>query len=298
MKKSTMVALGYAFAGGAGAAACIALAVHFKKRRQTGGAVACGIMGGCAAVVAADAAVRSAGRKEAPRLEYSGGPLLTRTGGSADERGFFGHGSTDVSQFQLGQQVKDERYVNEMEKKERHYGGPGYLFKTMDEAAQDFAMKYNDDSIRDNVEIASYIRKKGIHYFYDIPHGGTVDSVTSNRSIHELDIVALIHTHAAFNIKIKELPGGAYTRTALTPSSWDVDSVKETGLPLYTVTPDGAMFLTVKEPGNSNGVIHYVFDADFPSDPNCYLRKNNLNAQTMKDNRYMPKDEYERRNER
>ncbi len=61
MKKSTMVALGYAFAGGAGAVACIALAVHFKKRRQTGGAVACGIVGGCAAVVAAGAALRSAG---------------------------------------------------------------------------------------------------------------------------------------------------------------------------------------------------------------------------------------------
>ncbi len=62
MKKSTMIALGC----GAGAVACIALAVHFKKRRQTGGAVACGIVGGCAAVVAAGAAVRSAGRRRSP----------------------------------------------------------------------------------------------------------------------------------------------------------------------------------------------------------------------------------------
>lgn len=37
MKKSTMVALGC----GAGAVACIALAVHFRKRKQTGEAVAC-----------------------------------------------------------------------------------------------------------------------------------------------------------------------------------------------------------------------------------------------------------------
>ena len=60
-----MVALGC----GAGAVACIALAVHFRKRRQAGGAVACGVVGGCAAVVAAGAAVRSAGKKEALRLE-------------------------------------------------------------------------------------------------------------------------------------------------------------------------------------------------------------------------------------
>ena len=48
MRKSTMVALGC----GAGAVACIALAVHLKKKRQTGGAVACGVVGVCAAVVA------------------------------------------------------------------------------------------------------------------------------------------------------------------------------------------------------------------------------------------------------
>lgn len=68
MKKSTMVALGC----GAGAVACIALAVHFRKRRQSGGVVACGVVGGCAAVVAAGAAVRTAGKKEALRLEYRG----------------------------------------------------------------------------------------------------------------------------------------------------------------------------------------------------------------------------------
>ena len=294
MKKSTMVALGC----GASAVACAAFAVHFWKRKQTGGAVACGVMGGCAAAVAAGTVLFSARKEEVPLLEYRGAPLLTKLGGSADEQESFGYGNIDIPRLQVGQKVENERYINEMEKRERHYGGPGYFFKTMDEAAQDFAMKYNDDSIRDNIEIASYIRKKGIHYFYDTPHGGTVDSVTSNRSTHELDIVALIHTHAAFNIKIKELPGGAYTRTALTPSFWDVDNVKKTGLPLYTVTPDGTMFLTVKNPDSSTGVIHYVFDADFPSDPNCHLRKNNLNAQLMEDNHYMPKDEYERRNER
>lgn len=37
-----MVALGC----GAGAVACIALAVHFRKRKQTGGAVAYGVVGG------------------------------------------------------------------------------------------------------------------------------------------------------------------------------------------------------------------------------------------------------------
>ncbi len=45
MRKSTMVALGCE----AGAVACIALAVHFRIRRQPGGAVGCGGVGGCAA---------------------------------------------------------------------------------------------------------------------------------------------------------------------------------------------------------------------------------------------------------
>ena len=94
MKKSTMVALGC----GAGAITGIALAVHFWKRKQTGGAVACGVMGGCAAAVAAGAAVHSA-RKNGPLLlEYQRGqlPMITRVsntrlaekrGGSSAKRG-------------------------------------------------------------------------------------------------------------------------------------------------------------------------------------------------------------------
>ena len=35
----------------------------------------------------------------------------------------------------------------------------------------------------------------------------------------------MIHTHAAYNSKIKELPGGVYTSTSLVPSAWDVDVV-------------------------------------------------------------------------
>ena len=152
-----------------------------------------------------------------------------------------------------------------------------------------------DDSIRDNVEIASYIRKKGSYYFYDVPHGGTTEGVTSDRKMSEVDIVASIHTHAAYNSRIKELPGGVYTRTSLVPSFWDVKSVKETGLPLYTVTPDGTMFLTEKDIESEAGVIHYIFDADFPSDPNCHVRKNLLDANTMSDNDYISQDEYKRR---
>ena len=195
----------------------------------------------------------------------------------------------------VGEEVSAE-FVGEMSRgNESCYGGPGYFFRTMDEAAQDFAMKYNDDSIRDNVEIASYIRKKGSYYFFDVPHGGTTEGVTSDRKMSEVDIVASIHTYAAYNSRIKELPGGVYTRTSLVPSFWDVKSVKETGLPLYTVTPDGTMFLTEKDIESEAGVIHYIFDADFPSDPNCHVRKNLLDANTMSDNDYISQDEYKRR---
>ena len=36
-------------------------------------------------------------------------------------------------------------------------------------------------------------------------------------------------------------------------------------------------------------------DADFPSDPNCHVRKNLLDANTMSDNDYISQDEYKRR---
>ena len=42
-------------------------------------------------------------------------------------------------------------------------------------------------------------------------------------------------------------------------------------------------------------MIHYIFDADFPSDPNCHVRKNLLDANTMSDNDYISQDEYKRR---
>lgn len=113
MKKSTMPALGC----GAGALACIALAVHFWKRKQTGGTVACGVLGGCAAAVAAGCTVCSLKKRETLRLEYRETPLLTKLGESADEQESFGHGNIDSSWLQVGQQVEDAEYVGEMKEK-------------------------------------------------------------------------------------------------------------------------------------------------------------------------------------
>ena len=57
----------------------------------------------------------------------------------------------------------------------------GEFFDSVDEAAKDFALTYNDDSIKKNLEMASYIRTKDGKFYYDIPHEGDIDNVESFR---------------------------------------------------------------------------------------------------------------------
>ena len=66
----------------------------------------------------------------------------------------------------------------------------GDLFDTMDEAAKDFAITYNDDSIKNNVELATYIRYREGKYYYDIPQAGNESKVTTSRSANDKTIVA------------------------------------------------------------------------------------------------------------
>ena len=68
-----------------------------------------------------------------------------------------------------------------------HYIDPdgreaGDLFTSIDKAAQDFAITYNDDSIKNNVELASYIRERNGMYYYDIPVAGTEKKRRSHRT--------------------------------------------------------------------------------------------------------------------
>ncbi len=162
----------------------------------------------------------------------------------------------------------------------------GDLFTSIDKAAQDFAITYNDDSIKNNVELASYIRERNGMYYYDIPVAGTEKNVTSTRNSNETDIVALIHTHGAYKEVIEETSYGVRTIRALEPSVQDINNVRKSKLSLYTVTPDGGLFLTEYNDFSNNKTLNYSFTPKAPSDPNCPYRKNKLNAYDYPDNYY------------
>ncbi len=71
----------------------------------------------------------------------------------------------------------------------------GQLFEKMDDAAKDFALTYNDDSIRLNCELGSSIYKtEDNHYYYTIPNKGSKTSVHPS-SLIGIKRVGIIHTH-------------------------------------------------------------------------------------------------------
>ena len=125
--------------------------------------------------------------------------------------------------------------------------GPGDPFKTIDEAASDWAKTYNDNSIKNNVEytsmIYSYKDENGTTmYSYSIPLKGNKESVgeallpkTDGSQIE----VANIHSHGKF------LKG--YLNNYFSPDDIAVSENKK--LPEYLASPNGE--LKVYDP-NSN----------------------------------------------
>ena len=109
MKKATKMAL----CCGAGAVTCVALALYLR-RRQNGRAVACGVVGGCAAAVAVGAALHSVrGKKQRQAqlmklesVEFSDDPVVSE----------FQHKEQPTQEIPIvGQQVENGEYVTEME---------------------------------------------------------------------------------------------------------------------------------------------------------------------------------------
>ena len=161
----------------------------------------------------------------------------------------------------------------------------GDFFKNADEAAKDFAMTYNDDSIKNNVELGTYIRKQDDKYFYDIPVTGTDGHLELKRNKSEYDIVGMIHTHGAFFKPYKDEKGFVVSRE-LGFSDTDLKQYRSSRLPSYVAVPSGELFVV----DNINSKGEYVigsFKPVFPSDPNCPNRKSTLNAYDMPDNEYI-----------
>ena len=168
---------------------------------------------------------------------------------------------------------------------------PGGYFKTKDEAAIDFGLYYNDNSIRINKEFASYIFEikdnygnKG--YSYSIASSGNKDGVYLQNEVGAKN-VATIHTHAAYDPKLgqgNDLFSGSYKiengefyssdtkRNMNLPN--DIGNANKRGMDSYMVTPSGSL----QKYSPLTGKISIISN-DMPSDMNDPNRINQIDIE-------------------
>lgn len=133
-------------------------------------------------------------------------------------------------------------------------------FNSIDEAALDWAMYYNNPSIGLHKEFSSSIYKTDKGYSYTIPNLGT-----SNKSIPSLpkeginSIVGVVHSHAST---------GRGTQKADKLSSGDLDCAISYKVPIYAATPCGTLIkATPKQIGGDSKT--YTIDDKIPYDRNA-----------------------------
>ncbi len=147
---------------------------------------------------------------------------------------------------------------------------PGDRFKTLDEAAIDFGMTYNDDSIRRNLEIGTELYKnEDGTYSYEIPHTGTKNSVTQ---VDTPDVVASAHTHSAYSGD----PGE--NSPSLGPGA-DTGNAQKQNKPMYVATPSGILYkITPSGNGDETDIGSFgPISTGLPSDPKEKNRRQNNN---------------------
>ena len=178
---------------------------------------------------------------------------------------------------------------------------PGDFFKTKDEAAIDFGLFYNDNSIRESREYGSTIfrikNSKGeIGYTYTVANVGNRERVVVSKSPNALNDVATIHTHGAYSngtyydnefsglrTKNKDHRLLSKTERIKQKGNNDIGNANRRKLDSYLVTPNGS--LQKYEP-NTNKIT--IISNDMPSDINDSSRLNVKDSQernpyTMKD---------------
>jgi RHS repeat-associated protein len=158
-------------------------------------------------------------------------------------------------------------------------GGPGDKFKTIDDAAKDFAKLYNDNSIAGSKEIATYIIKitKGreTYYTYLKPNEGDPSSSTpmglglSNEG--DATTVADAHTHGSY------MP--EYGKGNDEFSDPDKDTNDNDNIIGYLATPSGT--LQKYDPTTKNIT---TISTDIPSDPNDPDRQNTVDYKNLPKN--------------
>jgi uncharacterized protein RhaS with RHS repeats len=154
---------------------------------------------------------------------------------------------------------------------------PGDRFKTIKDAAKDFAKLYNDNSIKDKREYGTVIYqvtdKKGEKYYtYTTPNvSGKEDGVTPalDFSMDNAKIVSAAHTHSNYDKK--------YDND--NPSPADKKGAELVGMDAYISTPKGEL---LKYNVETNQTI--ILDKDIPSDKNHPNRSNNIDSDKLPKN--------------
>jgi hypothetical protein len=136
------------------------------------------------------------------------------------------------------------------------------LFGSVDAAAINWGLLYNDNSIQSGKEFGSSIYQVGNKFAYSKPRVGT-DEVDPSPAPSKYKTVAYIHSHAKF------ANGNEFS---------DADK-NFSNLPVYLATPMGALLLYPSSNLN-DGIYQFL-----PSDPDDPLRRNSI------DYRLGPKDE-------
>jgi RHS repeat-associated protein len=159
----------------------------------------------------------------------------------------------------------------------RSAAAPGDKFATPEDAARDFAKLYNDNSIVNKKEYATYIVevKKGSSAFYTYlkPNEGSEARSTpqglglSNEG--DATTVARAHTHGNYDTK--------YLSDIFSPD--DIKNAQAQGVDSYVATPDGSL----QKYDNSTKTINTI-DTTIPSDPADPARKNAINLSSLPKN--------------
>lgn len=137
------------------------------------------------------------------------------------------------------------------------------FFDTIDEAAIDWAMCYNNASIGLHKEFASTIYKVGDKYTYTKPSKGS-----SNNSVPTIppngvkEVKAVIHSHAST---------GMGTQKADKFSSGDINCSITYNAPIYAATPCGTLIKTCPKQIGGDGKTYTVKD-NIPYDRNAYTK--------------------------
>ena len=172
---------------------------------------------------------------------------------------------------------------------------PGDFFYTMDEAAMDFGLTYNDNSIREGREYSSAIikikNKKGLHgYTYTLPNIGSDDNVNLIEGVYGYEMVARVHTHgkSRTGIYVKETYDNEFSglrmrneearmltlkqRKAVTDIT-DIGNANRDKLNSYVATPNGSL----QKYDYKSGKITMI-STDMPSDVKDPERLNSISA--------------------